>query len=111
MRLGVKVTFAGLCCQQLARSGLESFDYKILTYVFLTARLQQVLAAWPLVIFLTSGASQPLMGSRLVLARFWKVWSCMCEKLPTGNKLDVMCLLCGYKTMNGSKSIRVANAV
>lgn len=51
------------------------------------------------------------MGGRLVLAGSWTVWSCMCEKLAMGNKLDVMCLLCGYKTMNGSKSIRVANAV
>ena len=60
---------------------------------------------------LTSGASQPLMGDSLVLAGSLKVWSCMCEKLVTGNKLDVMCLLCGYKTMNGSKSIRAASAV
>ena len=51
LRLGVKVIFAGLYCQQSARTGLESFDSKILTCVFLTARLQQGLAPWPFVIF------------------------------------------------------------
>ena len=53
------------------------------------------------------------MGGRLKVGNSWKAWRLhVWEAGHRQQKLDfTVCLSCGYKTMNGSESIRVANVV